>query len=166
MKKLALLMGSVLMLSLLTTNCKKEGATAQKKAMKSDVRVASVIGKVDLIREGSAKAIKVRKRMKLRSSDVIRTGKKASVKLLLGSNRGVVVIKGNSYVNLSNLMADRTKLDIEQGKVKLALSKITGKREFALKTPTAVAGVRGTTFMVDVEDEQPARPRKKSAKKK
>jgi len=129
--------------------CKDGEQTPTEKA-KSDVRVKSVIGKAVVAREGAAKLIRLRKRMILRSSDVVRTDAGAKATLVLG-NRGVVMINENSNIRMSNLLADNTKLDINDGGVKLALKKIKGDRKFNLETPTAVAGVRGTTFMIDVK---------------
>ncbi len=82
-------------------------------------------------------------------SDIIITGKKSVTDLLFGKS-GVVRINENSRVTLTAI-ADKTNndtvMDMENGKVFLTLTKLKGTG-FKVKTPTAVASVRGTSFTV------------------
>ena len=85
----------------------------------------------------------------LKTGDIIVTGKKSIVDLLFG-NSGVMRVNENSKVTIDTV-ADKTINDtvvnMEKGKVFLTLSKLKGTG-FKVKTPTAVAGVRGTSFTV------------------
>lgn len=50
----------------------------------------------------------------------------------------------------ADLVVTKTGIDMKFGKILLALNKLKGRR-FAVRTPSAVAAVRGTEFYVDAE---------------
>jgi len=85
----------------------------------------------------------------LKTSDVIITGNKSVADLVFG-NSGVLRINENSKVTITSI-ADKTSnntvMEMDKGKVFLTLSKLRGTG-FKVKTPTAVASVRGTSFTV------------------
>lgn len=82
-------------------------------------------------------------------SEIITTGKKSVADLLYGKS-GVIRINENSHVTVTSI-ADKsnndTVMDMNNGKVFLTLTKLKGTG-FKVKTPTAVASVRGTSFTV------------------
>lgn len=82
-------------------------------------------------------------------NDVITTGKKAVVDLLYGKS-GVIRVSENSNLIVSSI-ADKSNNDtimtMNNGKVLCTLAKLKGTG-FKVKTPTAVASVRGTSFTV------------------
>lgn len=85
----------------------------------------------------------------LKTGDVITTGEKAVADLIY-STSGVIRISENSRVTIKSIAdktGDDTVMDMDNGKVFLALSKL-GNTGFKVKTPTAVASVRGTSFTV------------------
>ena len=45
-----------------------------------------------------------------------------------------------------------TLLDLALGKVLVHVEKLQGKSKFEVRTPTALTGVRGTTFTVEVRE--------------
>ncbi len=57
-----------------------------------------------------------------------------------------------------------TRVDMNHGSILASVKKASSEEEFSVVTPTAVAGVRGTTFSVDVQDGQ--RPHVKVAEGK
>lgn len=77
------------------------------------------------------------------------TGKKSVADVVFGTS-GVVRIIENSRVAVRSI-ADKntadTVLDMDKGRLYVTLVKLKGK-EFRVKTPTAVASVRGTSFTV------------------
>ncbi len=64
-----------------------------------------------------------------------------------------------TVAKLAGKGGDETRLSMDHGGLLATVNKNTAQEEFNVVTPTAVAGVRGTTFSVDVEDGQ--RPRVK-----
>lgn len=85
----------------------------------------------------------------LKINDVITTGKKAAADLVFGTS-GVIRVNQNSRVTIASI-ADKagseTVMDMDNGRLFLTLSKLEGTK-FNVKTPTAVASVRGTSFTV------------------
>lgn len=64
-----------------------------------------------------------------------------------------------TVAKLAGTDQNETRIGMEHGGLLATVNKNTSNEEFNVVTPTAVAGVRGTTFSVDVEDGQ--RPRVK-----
>lgn len=82
-------------------------------------------------------------------SESVVTGEKSVADVIFGTS-GVIRIIANSRVAVRSI-ADKsttdTTLDMDRGRVYVTLAKLKGK-EFRVKTPTAVASVRGTSFTV------------------
>jgi hypothetical protein len=62
-----------------------------------------------------------------------------------------------TVAKLAGKGGDETRLSMERGGLLATVNKNTATEEFNVVTPTAVAGVRGTTFSVDVEEGQSPR---------
>jgi len=62
---------------------------------------------------------------------------------------GILKVKKYSRFELSSLTSN-IRLKLNKGKVLLALNKLRKDTTLDIETPTAVAGVRGTSFLVDV----------------
>ena len=74
-------------------------------------------------------------------------------------DRGVFKIQQNSNVSFKNLLIinkdnNVAKLKVTAGQIVLGLEKLKKDSTFEVETPTAVAGVRGTSFMVSVSQKQ------------
>lgn len=110
-------------------------------------KVQFILGDVKVSVNGAEKPAAQGDRLNV--GDVIITGKKSVVDLIFGES-GVIRVNENSNITVSNI-ADKaggeTVMDMNNGKVFLTLSKLKGTG-FKVKTPTAVAGVRGTSFSV------------------
>lgn len=99
--------------------------------------------------------------MALKNGDVIKTGKKSWITIAF-ENSSLARFSQNSKVKIAKLEYDiktkklKSRLKIPGlGKIISIIRKLKkGKApEFDVETPTAVIGVRGTEFMVDVPDE-------------
>jgi hypothetical protein len=87
--------------------------------------------------------------------DIIETNDTAKAKILLGDD-SVLDIGPNSRVVLQGFLLDsarrQVRLAVLLGRFKLAVSKfLTGATDYSIRTPTAVAGVRGTVLWGDTE---------------
>ncbi len=155
MKGLKLSLILIIAAALIYTGCSKKEVTNQaSKILKAKVKL--VVGHAYLLREDNP----VKKELKigdiLKPSDVIITGKDGSVNVII-ANVGVLKIKRNSNISLKDLLVQQeganAKLKVSAGRVILGLKKLQKNSTFEVETPTAVAGVRGTTFMVSVQKE-------------
>ena len=100
--------------------------------------------------------------MILREGDIIKTKNRTQVILYLMDGDVVsawVDIKANSQLMIVELKGDKEKearktlLDLGLGKILIKVQKLYDEgSKFEVKTPTSVVGVRGTTFVVEVEN--------------
>jgi len=99
------------------------------------------------------------KGMVLREKDELRTMEGATAQVLLDDGKvGQVEVREKSYFRLNTLRENdqsgdkTTLLDLAQGKLRVHAQKLKGKSKFEVRTPTAIAGVRGTVFDVSVDE--------------
>jgi filamentous hemagglutinin family protein len=97
--------------------------------------------------------------MTILPGDEVRTVKGAEAKILLqGGDVGQVEVKGGSFFRITKAETDpktgdkTTLLDLAIGKVLVHAQKLKGDSKFEVRTPTALTGVRGTTFTVEVKE--------------
>jgi len=136
-----------LIISMLVLSCGKKEAPVSETEEPFVFKVQFVLGDVKIRSTGGEKA--ANQGDNLAVNDVITTGKKAVADLLYGKS-GVIRISENSNLIVSSI-ADKsnndTTMTMNNGKVLCTLAKLKGTG-FKVKTPTAVASVRGTSFTV------------------
>lgn len=122
-------------------------------------RIESIKGKVELKRAGMPRFSKARKGMEIEPGDEIRTGSRAKAVLTI-ETAAVNGIGENSRFSLKQLEVNRetkliqTKIGIPKGKLWSEVGRLKTKdSSFEVETPTAVTGVRGTVFLVEVAEE-------------
>jgi hypothetical protein len=88
----------------------------------------------------------------VKNGDIIETKDKSSV-IVQAGNEFTMRFEENTRVVISSI-ADLSKKEISlnKGKVLSRISKLEKGREYMVKTPTAVASVRGTEFLTDFSD--------------
>lgn len=123
------------------------------------VTFLQIEGKV-MVRRAEDRWVPADKKMVLREKDEIITGEDGYAKILLdGGQTGEVEIRKNSYLRLDTLKISPvtgekiTLLDLALGSVLIQVQRLESTSKFEVKTPTAIAGVRGTLFEVNVERE-------------
>ena len=97
--------------------------------------------------------------MMLKEGDIVRTKSDSWAFLNIGGiETSSVEIEANSELLLSELVIDeaaatqQTLLDLAIGKILITAQKLhSDDSKFQVKTPTSIVGVRGTTFIVEVE---------------
>ena len=102
-------------------------------------------GKTELLKRGSS----------VMTGDVIETDASSKAKILL-TDDSVLAIGPKSRVNVSDFALDsngRTvRLQVLAGRFKIAIAKFFGgQTDYEIRTPTAVAGVRGTVLWGDTD---------------
>ncbi|HOO56143.1 MAG TPA: FecR family protein [bacterium] len=96
----------------------------------------------------------------LQKDDSIRTGADGRARLVL-EDKSVVVVGPLSVMKIESVMYDyatggkEISLSLEKGKARAMVSKLsTASSSFEIRTPTAIAGVRGTDFAVEIDPEE------------
>jgi hypothetical protein len=92
-------------------------------------------------------------------NDIISTGIQSSCDIKIGGS--IIRVKEKSNVKLSALYrkddVEKTTVDLEVGKLLCKAKKLSKSENFLVKTPTAVAGVRGTKFTVEADAQKTSR---------
>ena len=91
----------------------------------------------------------------LGSGSSIKTGAGSEVILDLGLNAKAIAVTENTTLGIDKLTVDKTgadvvtetQLDVKVGRILGKVNKTSPASRFEIKTPTGVAGIRGTTFM-------------------
>lgn len=143
-------MKKILLLSLITFlmvffSCSRSGDQYGPDSWKA--KVTMVKGKVEILQGDKIQPAQLG--MILNAKDIIKTSD-GSIDLRI-PRVGIFKIKSNSLLTLSSLV-NETKLNLKQGKIVLALKKLSKDQKFEVETPTAVAGIRGTSFLVKADE--------------
>lgn len=124
------------------------GLFAQNKAL---ALVVQIKGKSEIIREGKTIPAKVNEL--IQKGDLLRTYKDATVAVQLSSG-AMFKMASETEVMLSDLVRDNSglhvKLDIRRGSLANKLDTMGAKDNYTVQAPTAIAGVRGTEFLVEI----------------
>jgi len=95
----------------------------------------------------------------IKENDRLVTAAQSSCDLKIGES--IIRIKENSTVLISQLMrkgaTEKTALGLDVGKMLCKPKKLMKDESFLVKTPTAVAGVRGTKFTVEADTQKTTR---------
>jgi hypothetical protein len=84
--------------------------------------------------------------------DIIETGDKSSVIVQVGDEL-LVRFEANTKVIVTSIKdIAKREINLEKGKVLSSVSKLKKGNEYSVKTPTAVASVRGTEFLTDFDN--------------
>jgi len=121
--------------------------------------VDSVVGTAELIRGGDGDAAALEAGKLVRTGDVIRTGTDSSVELRWARWAGGLRIRigPNTSFTVMRATIDRSRnqeesrLRVDEGTIWVRLREaLSGRSEFGVETPTALARVQGTIFSVSV----------------
>jgi hypothetical protein len=112
-------------------------------------KIINIIGDVDVTSLTTGSRFTPQVGMIIQRDHKIRTGKKSFVEILL-NNGTKIYLKEISVLNISSVrlsdMDQPTRLKMLTGKIRIIVKKVFKDRTLILKTPTTVAGVRGTDF--------------------
>lgn len=89
-------------------------------------------------------------------NDIIRTGNSSACNIELDDGT-VIRVGANTQVELQGYNYQNgernTNLDLDSGNLRLRVTRLTADADFSVSTVTAVAGVRGTEFYVEVDED-------------
>ncbi len=89
----------------------------------------------------------------LKAGQIIRTGAESMAEIFV-KDQGIVRLSENTEFGLNRVDANGVELDQKSGTSMVFLKRLKQDSEFTIHTPTSVAAVRGTSFMVDVKSEK------------
>jgi hypothetical protein len=117
-------------------------------------------GEVSIQRSGEEEWLSVEKDMPLEGKDRIRTGSFSFAEILIDDG-SLVTIEQNSEITLSELSADfdtkkvKSTIFLAFGRLISNIAKFMHRESrYSVHTPTLVAGVRGTEFVVETTDSE------------
>jgi hypothetical protein len=133
-------------------------SSSRYSAQSENYIISDVNGKVDIKHEGAAMAVGAIQYQKVSPKDEIQTSENADVQIIFKSGRAVK-LKENSMlrVEAENPGTKAPVTTLIKGKVLAKILKASGAIKpgdnvFTVQTPNAVAGVRGTSFLVEIYD--------------
>ena len=106
--------------------------------------VESVRGNVKVKSEDSFKKSKVLAGLELQEGDLITTSRKGSVLIKLIDGSSVVVDKSSTIH-----FGDKNTIEQKDGKIFYKITSRSAKNSLKIKTPFAIIGIKGTTFVVN-----------------
>jgi hypothetical protein len=115
--------------------------------------VREVYGEVEVKRPGDAAWVTARPNMALSGNTLISTGFRSTARIALGNS--ILTVRPLSRLSLEELSADRdtekTALFLQAGRVRADVNPPANERKtnFQVRTPSATASVRGTSFDID-----------------
>ena len=116
--------------------------------------VESFSGDVKVSHNGGKDWMAVESDMLLAENDVIMTGAKSFVDIIM-PNRGIFRISYDSEIVLKKLSDGIESIGVKKGKVAInVINKLNEKETFKVETESSVALVRGTEFVVNVTDDE------------
>jgi outer membrane protein assembly factor BamB len=129
-------------------NCNKKEENAQ---VKNSAKIMFAIGDVQ-VKTGKSWN-NAREKMELTEGNEIKTGPGAQCNLVVGSE-SFISVKEKSHLILATLFKDvsgmeNSSIELKVGKSVLNPKKLLKGESFSVKTPTAIAAVRGTRFVVE-----------------
>ncbi|OGR87052.1 MAG: hypothetical protein A3J74_07005 [Elusimicrobia bacterium RIFCSPHIGHO2_02_FULL_57_9] len=143
-------MRSILSVFLLGLLCAQEPA-----AQEWDARITDVRGEVTVLpADGDAQGVEAEKDMPLASGDRIATGTDAGAEISLEGDH-VIYLRANSDFTLQSARHSDSIFNLTLGSLLAKLQKLGEGRQLKVRTPTAVAAVRGTEFGVEISPENP-----------
>lgn len=146
----ALVLSAMVAFSL--TNCGEQKPTEAQRSM----IIVFASGDAMIVRDGKEVPAKVG--MVVNERDVLKTTN-GTVDLQT-KNGSAVRIRNYTTVTISKLYGEGnadTRLSMQHGGLMASVKRKSGKESFTVTTPTAIAGVRGTTFSVDSNEGEPTR---------
>jgi hypothetical protein len=130
------------------------GALATVQAGVGKAVVRSIKGAAECSEAGGWKALKLG--MELAPGTQVRTGNDATVDLYLDQNGPLVRLTENTVLKIEKLNFENTgvdtvietTLDLKSGRIVGVVKKLSGTSKYEVKTPTGVAGIRGTNYVI------------------
>jgi hypothetical protein len=133
-------------------------ATESAEAKPGKATVRAMLGSADFSNRSFSGWREVRQGLVMREGSVVRTHADSRVDLFLGVNGPVVRLTENTEMSLDSLNYEltgaetviNTVLDLRAGRILGRVKKMATASKYEVKTPSGVAGIRGTKYDISV----------------
>lgn len=115
-----------------------------------------VSGTIQIKKAGTQIWVNTNSRVQIKDGDSVRTGEKSKADLKLKQGHKVALNDKTTLIMESSDPKD-TRFSLIIGRVRAFVSKLKGANKFQMKTPVAVASVRGTIFEMEVGEDNASR---------
>ncbi|MEW6041467.1 MAG: FecR family protein, partial [Elusimicrobiota bacterium] len=113
----------------------------------ANVLISKVSGKVEIYKGESQTAILAQAGNLLENNDCLKTLENGRIQLVF-EDGSVIWLKENTEIKLSSLIYSEREIYLNRGRVRVRVTALKNSAKFSLKTPTAVAALRGTEFIM------------------
>lgn len=140
----------VVLILVVFLDCKQKVQEVQNPQISEPIaKVQFIQGDVYLFRGEEKRKLQINEFLFM--SDAIQTEKNSIVDIIF-RNKGIVRLNQNTKIELQVLSEDKIQLRQDSGTVINHLKKLSDKESYTITTPTSIAAVRGTSFIVKVKD--------------
>ncbi len=115
----------------------------------SSVIISKLIGKVMVLSGNNWVQAKIGQQ--LNQNDKIKTSNDGRAELVF-QDGSTMWLKENTEIEISSLVPQERNISIKIGKIRFKIISLPGGAKFYARTPTAVAAIRGTEFILSVEE--------------
>jgi len=123
------------------------------KELEREAKVIFVTGDAKVQKAGKAEWLDVKKGMLLSDGDTAKTAKAAAIELSFDSgNKNLVRLEENSILTLRGKMLKQ--IELPQGRIRSLVKNLKKESSFEIKTPTVVAGARGSGWDVSTSEKR------------
>ncbi|XDD50356.1 FecR domain-containing protein [Leptospira sp. WS92.C1] len=134
-----------------STNKSSGGDQIKSGSEVAAARIVWVLGDVKILSDSGEK--KAELGATLSATDRVVTGASGGAEIMVADS-GIIKMSKNSDIEIANLVnpnGSDTNVQVNYGKIVTMVKKGQKTTEFTVSTPTALAGVRGTSFLTSVE---------------
>ncbi|MDD4879050.1 MAG: FecR family protein [Candidatus Omnitrophica bacterium] len=123
------------------------------KELEREARVIFVKGDAKVQKAGKAEWLSAKKGMLLADGDTARTGKEAAIEISFDNeNKNLVRLEEDSTLILRGKMLKQ--IELPQGRIRSLVKKLDKETSFEIKTPTIIAGARGSGWDVSTAEKR------------
>jgi hypothetical protein len=113
--------------------------------------VTNLQGSATAARSAAPQPVSLKFKDDVLQNDRIVTGERSIIRMLLGGN-AVVTVRERSSLTITEVPGGKSTIDLDHGKIAVAVAKerMRPGESLEVRTPNAVAAVRGTAFIIEV----------------
>jgi hypothetical protein len=117
----------------------------------SGAELRSTVGTVEVKRAGSPTWSQGRPKTAVNNGDIVRTGVGSETEIKMNEGHKMT-LRERTSLKVDSSQSPETKIDLLAGRVRTFVSKLKRQNKFEIKTPVAVASIRGTVFDLEVAE--------------
>ncbi len=116
----------------------------------------STVGTVEVKKAGAATWTQGRPKTKIQDGDIVRTGVGSETELRMDEGHKMT-LREKTTLKVDSAQQPNTQFNLVVGRVRSFVNRLKPQNKFEIKTPVAVASIRGTVFEMDVNEQGASR---------